>query len=470
MENIPSALIDAVKEQRAVLFLGAGASTGARHPKGQQIPHGNNLRDLICDKFLNGKLKDRPLIAVAAMAANEAGPQVLQLYIRDLLLPFTPADFHLLIPQFRWRAIATTNLDLIVEGSYDKAPSRLQNLVKTVKDGDNFDLRFNRETEPVGFYKLHGCIDHYTDPDIPLVLGNEQYASYEQNRLRFYNRFRDLGYECPVIFAGYSISDPHIQRMLFDLTDPKIKRSPYYLVSPGITEVETRYWASHRVIACDCTFEGFLRALDRAIPASARALSVDIGGGELSIRKHYRLANPAEPLAVVSYLNKDATHIHSGLVAALQNPAQFYRGYDEGWGSIIQNLDVRRSFSDSVLVDAVLIDEEERRPVERLMLKGPAGNGKSVSLKRIAWEAGTTYEQLVFYPNNPAGLRIEPLTEIYRLTGKRIFLFVDRVALVRNELRDLLQAARAHSIPLTIVGAERDNEWNIYCEHLEQFV
>jgi tetratricopeptide (TPR) repeat protein len=216
--------------------------------------------------------------------------------------------------------------------------------------------------------------------------------------------------------------------------------------------------------------EDFLGTIDQTIPVAARALAIGIGGGELSIRKHYRVAGAAEPSFVASYLATDATHIHSGLAAPRQDPGEFYRGYDNGWGCILQNLDARRSFSDSVLVDAVLLAEENRRTSELFMLKGPAGNGKSVSLKRIAWEAGVTYDQLALYPASPAGLRIEPLAEIHRLTGKRIFLLVDRVALVRNELRDLLLASRARSIPLSIIGAERDNEWNIYCEQLEPFV
>ena len=206
--DIPPALLGAIKEQRAVLFLGAGASRNAKHPKGDQIPDGDRLRDLICDKFLGGKLKHKPLVAVAAMAASEAGLAAFQQYVHDLFTPFEPADFHLLIPQFRWRAIATTNFDLIVEKSYATTSARRQNLVKTVKDGDRFDNRLNMETDPVGFFKLHGCIEYYTDLSIPLILGNEQYASYEANRSRFYARFRDLGFEYPIIFAGYSISDP----------------------------------------------------------------------------------------------------------------------------------------------------------------------------------------------------------------------------------------------------------------------
>ena len=470
MTTLPPTLTNAVKDQRAVLFLGAGASLQATHPAGKTIPEGHNLRNIICDTFLEGQLKDKPLSAVSAIVANEVGLSTFQSFIRDLFEPFQPADFHLLLPTFRWRAIITTNFDLIVERAYAQAPGSLQNLVKTVKDGDGLDVRLHKETHPVGLYKLHGCIDHYNDPEIPIILGNEQYASYEVNRSRFYARFRDLGFEYPIIFAGYSISDPHIQRILFDLTDPSISRPSYFIVLPRISDVESRYWASNRVTALDTTFQKFLTALDTAIPSLARAIPLALGGGELSIRKHYQTAGSVEPPSVASYFSTDATHVHAGLVAPRQDPKKFYRGYDDGWGCILQDLDVHRTFSDSVLVDAVLLSEEDRQMAELFVLKGPGGNGKTVSLKRIAWEAGVTYDQLAIFPDSAAGVHIEPLADIHRLTGKRLFLFVDRIALVRNELKDLLHASRARSIPVSVVGTERYNEWNIYCEHLEPFV
>ena len=454
-----------------MLFLGAGASRDARHPEGKKIPQSYKLRDLICDRFLNGELKTKPLGYVVSLAAKQAGISEFQRYIRDLLLPFEPSAFHLLIPEFRWRAIVTTNLDLIVEKAYESVGEGLQNLVKTVKDGDSFDTRLQEETNPVGFFKLHGCIDHSADSDIPFVLGNEQYANYKKNRTRFYGRFRDLGYEYPIIFAGYSLSDPHIQELLFDLSDSEIARPQYYLISPDIINVETEYWAGYRVTVIRNTFQGFLEKINSEIPVFARKLSADMAGGDLSIRRHYRTAQPEESLSLASYLESDVTHVHSGLVEPKQYPKDFYRGYDNGWDCILSNLDVRRSFSDSVLVDAVLLNEESRQTVELFMLKGPAGSGKSVSLKRIAWESGVTYDQLVLHTDNSAGLRIEPLSEIYRLTGKRIFLFVDHVALFRDELKVLLERARQQPLQLTVIGAERHNEWNIYCEELlERFL
>jgi tetratricopeptide (TPR) repeat protein len=342
--------------------------------------------------------------------------------------------------------------------------------VKSVKDGDLFDHRMNETLDPLGLYKLHGCIDYYTDESIPLILSTEQYASYEQHRARFYARFRDLGHEYPIIFAGYSISDPHIQRILFDLTSQDISRPHYYLVSPHIDPIETRYWATHRVTCLSTMLADFLSSLDAAIPEIARQLPPETGGGELSIRKHYNVANASESSGLRGFLKDDVTHIRASMVIPVQNPSEFYRGNESGFGAISQNLDVKRTFADSVLVDAILVSEDPNRPSELFMVKGPAGNGKSVALKRIAWEAGITYDHIALFANGPSGIRIDPLEEIFTLTGKRTILFVDRVALVRKELIDLLRASRSRKIPITVVGAERDNEWNTYCEFLEPFL
>jgi tetratricopeptide (TPR) repeat protein len=467
--TLPATLIDAVRDQRVVLFLGAGASRGAQHSKGAKIPQGDALRDLICDKFFSGALKDRPLTAVSAMAANEAGLVPFQKYIHDLFDPYEPADFHKLLPQFRWKAIATTNFDLIVERAFGTVSGSLQELVKSVKDGDLLDTRMSAATHPLAFYKLHGCIEYYTDSTIPLILSNEQYASYEVNRQRFYGRFKDLGYEHPVVFAGYSIADPHIQRILFDLTS-SVSRPMYFNISPGMSDIEIRYWASHRVTCVDVTFEDFLRELDSTIPTLARQLPISTGGGTLSIRSHYKVAAASESAALRAFLETDVDHVHPGMAAELQDPLEFYRGYDRGWGCIQQNLDAKRSFSDSVLVDAVLVSDDAKRPAELFMLKGPAGNGKSVALKRIAWEAAANYDQLVFYASNSAAFRVTAFEEIAQITGKRVLLFVDHVAIYRTELEELLKSALARNLQISIIGAERDNEWNIYCDHLESFV
>lgn len=470
MAAIPTALLQTVREQRAILFLGAGANFGAQHPAGAKVPLGNALRDMICDRFFDGQLKDKALVAVSAMALNEAGFLPFQRFIRDTFSEFEPADYHLLIPRFRWRAIASTNFDLILERAYEREAGRTQNLVKTVKDGDGFDSRMQTTGSPIGFYKLHGCIDHYTDEQIPLVLGNEQYASYSEYRKRFYDRLKDLAYENAIVFAGYSLADPHIQQILFDLTSKNVSRPPYYCVAPDITEIEARYWAAHRITVVHATFEEFLKELDNKIPQIARSISLSSLGGGLSVKTHYRTASPVESTELAAYLETDAEHVRPGMVSSTASARAFYSGHDMGWGAIIQNYDAKRKVADSVLVDVILSSDPDNRPADLFMLKGPAGNGKTVALKRIAWEAATSYEKLVLFASSPAALQFARIDEIYQLVQKRFFLFVDHVALYRSELISLLKECRAKSIPVTVIGAERDNEWNIYCEGLEPFV
>jgi hypothetical protein len=94
--TLPSTLITAVQEQRAILFLGAGAAIGAEHPKKALIPLANDLSEKVSDKFFAGQLKNRPLAAIAAMAAAEVGLVHFQKFIRDIFIEFNPAGFHLL--------------------------------------------------------------------------------------------------------------------------------------------------------------------------------------------------------------------------------------------------------------------------------------------------------------------------------------------------------------------------------------
>lgn len=117
--NIPHALKEAIREGRAVLFLGAGASLGADSKDGSQPPTGPQLSKMLSDRFLGGEDSDLPLSVVAEYSISETDLVTVQEFIRDIFAKYTPADFHRLIPTFKWAGIATTNYDLIVERAYE---------------------------------------------------------------------------------------------------------------------------------------------------------------------------------------------------------------------------------------------------------------------------------------------------------------------------------------------------------------
>jgi tetratricopeptide (TPR) repeat protein/cold shock CspA family protein len=471
LPDLPPALLSAVLEERIILFLGAGASLGALHDDRSSVPGSEQLRDLLADKFLGGALKNRPLAHVADICVNETDLIAVQGFIRDIFLGFKPAPFHELLPTFRWRAIATTNYDLIVERAYDRMGDKLQELVPFIKNGQRVEEELKRVIGGVQYLKLHGCINHYNDADVPLLLTTEGYVRYATNRSRLFDRLREWGHEYPFLFCGYAIADPHVQQILFNLFDRDILRPAYYVLTPNMSALEERYWTKNRLFPIKSDFENLLRALDRAIEKTKRSVPRAMGGGTATIRSHYRIAHPTESRNLLSFLEQDVLHVRRGLPVSTQDAAAFYRGYDTGWGAIERGLDIRRKIVDTVLVDAVLSAEDQRSDqVDLFVIKGPAGNGKSIVLKRVAWEAAHEFDKLVLFARPGGALRLDAIEELATLIQQRFFMFVDRAALHREELRSLLDFAKSRNIPLTLVTAERDNEWNVRCEDLDEFV
>jgi hypothetical protein len=126
--RLPSPLIETVKRGDAVLFLGAGASYGAKRSDGNTIPLGAGLRDLLCDRFLDGLCKDRSLDEVASLAENSFGTGEVSSFVSKSLADFEPPPPHRLLPTFRWKAVFGTNYDLLVEDAYNATQNPLQAL------------------------------------------------------------------------------------------------------------------------------------------------------------------------------------------------------------------------------------------------------------------------------------------------------------------------------------------------------
>ena len=211
----------------------------------------------------------------------------------------------------------------------------------------------------------------------------------------------------------------------------------------------------------------FMETLDEQIPMNARVLKVDAAVVENPVRRFYKTNEP-ETTTLETFLARDAIYVHSAMKYADQDPKEFYRGIDTGWGFAKKNLDVRRKVTEEFLLSIFeRIESPELKP-QLFIFKGPAGNGKSIALKRTALETAAL-DQLVLWIEEGAALNPDAITELYERTGKQIFLFIDRIALQATKVRKLLESAQRLSIPLTIVGSESDSEWYGYCGVLETF-
>jgi SIR2-like domain len=98
---------------------------------------------------------------------------------------------------------------------------------------------------PVAYLKLHGCLDHIYDRDVPLVLAKEQYATYSANRTHLFERLKQLARESTLLFIGYRLDDPHIRELIYKLETNR--RPRWYIVTPDAEDYDINFWASKNI-------------------------------------------------------------------------------------------------------------------------------------------------------------------------------------------------------------------------------
>jgi len=465
--EIPYLLSEAVKNGRAVLFLGAGASKECRNAKGEMPPDADQLRDIISLKYMGKMMPNRTVMTVAEMAIeNGAGSNLVFETVNTALQGFDTSEAHKLITDFNWRTIATTNYDTFVESAYSDPKRRRQTLIPFVKDDEPVEERMRQAQHPVQYLKLHGCLNHRLDKDIPLVLSWEQYETYEANRVRMFNRLRDLAHETPIIFVGYGMGDGHIRSLIYRLEGKT--RPRWYIVDPNAEEEDAKFWNGKNVEVITSRFGEFMMALDESLPKLLRFFAPPVEANDFSLRSYY--ATPAEESdAVRTSLSKDLLLIHSSMGAAEQTASRFYSGYDTGFGAILNRLDARRKVTDDLLFKTLLEIELPTAP-HLFVLRGPGGAGKTIALKRAAFDAATANGALVLWLQETGQLRTDVFLEISDLVRRPIYLFVDQIALHVEKLIPFLKTMKARNIPIVIIGSERESDWATYCTPLEDIL
>lgn len=465
--QIPPYLVEEIAEGRVVLCLGAGASVGARKPDGTAPPTGDELRDLLAESFLGGAFKTENLSYVADLAASESSLFAVQDFVADRFRDLQPAAFHALIPSFRWRAIVTTNYDQLIETIYNTAPTQIQEVVPFLSNSDRVEEGLRSRTA-LPLVKLHGCITRTHDDGLPLILTVDQYNTHKANRTRLFSMFEGWAFEYPVVFVGHRLQDSDLRALISEVSGTGA-RSRFYLVRPDVTDTEQRFWETRRITCLPGGFGDLLGTLDNLIDRNRRALAVLVERSHAIERRF--VAHEAIGVPLLEFLSQDVTYVHDRMPIEQGQPEEFYKGFGLGWYPIAQDLDVRRRLTDTLLTDVIERSDGDRPVLADLyVIRAEAGAGKSVFLRRLAWDAATIADRLCLYAHQESLLDFESISELHRLTKQRVFLFLDDAADNVLKIVDLLERARRQGVPITIVTAERINAWNMHCERLNDYL
>lgn len=461
-------LIQEIKRGNVVLFLGSGASFGSVNRIGEGIPMVPKLKEMLSVEFLGGAEQDSDLATVAELSASESDLITTQIFVKKIFDDYEPADFHYKIPLFNWKSIYSTNYDLIIEGVYRHANDPSKKLVPIISSRDRVDALITSEAD-LPYVKLHGCIQHIGENDPPLILSVDQYVTHRQQRETLFERLKQLGTSYTILFVGHSLQDPDIRQVLHEIESITSSRPRYYALMKDFSDMHARLWEGKRVTLIKGTFSDFLSSLEGQISEVERAFSYAEKSHEIErtfVSNDYKLTPET-----LSILDSQLLFIHIGMATEVSKPALFYKGYSNDWSPIQDNLDASRPLADEIISQVILAEEDERdTELELYVITGSAGAGKTILLKRIAWDSGTEYEKLCLYWNSNERINYAAIIEIAEKASERIFLFVDKAASHVPDLMLMMEKLKRAKVKVTCIVSERKNEWNTECTPIQRYV
>ena len=464
---VPAPLVREVAEGRVVLFLGAGASFGAPDKDGNTVPLAEGLGRLLAGEFLTSYDASEPFSVIYDYCCSAADTRRVQAYVRDVLEPFGPAEYHKILPSLPWHAIAGTNYDLVVERAYASVGGGSP-LAPIRDDADSIEDA--RTDGKLPYLKLHGCITKADTVDPSMIASTEQLIRFREGRRIQLSMFMEWAQTKTIVFVGYRLLDPNIRTLFQEIIASGDNRPLHYILLPNQRAEAFRYWSDRRVQLLDGTFEQLLMSLNKSIDRNSASL-----GGLLSrmssssFSRYIDRPGGKESSPLIDYLDKRIQQLSSDLLIAPAAPKRFYSGFNQGWSPISANLDIARPVGRDLLLDQVVPTRSKGKP-RLVIVKGHAGSGKTVMLRRAAWDAFHRYDRMTFFVARENVLSVPAFLEMANLSTIEPHIFIDNLEEHRHEVEKLMVEFARIGRSVAIIAAVDTNHWNMMCQILHPLV
>ncbi len=387
------ALVEVIRSRSAVLMIGAGASILSGGPTT------GDLIDKIRKRFPLADIEDNARLLDAGGEVADTPPygrQMLLDVLRNELDVLEPSNAYKQIPRWYWGAIYTTNYDDLIEKAY-KTPGRVQTLQPVHVPATP---GFARPDHLYLFY-LQGSITQPPASEGSPALSWPDYNRSLQNRVVVMDLLRNtLASGGSVVYVGYSFND-FILSGLLEEADRRVggANMPFgYAILPDwpTAPAKRNKVTKHNVVPVEASFEDFadlVRSLADLGYQTELGLTSTVSpaaGYSLTI-SGARIAFSESEFGVFSeyfeVLNDAVVDSESGSIPEPNLIRDFLRGSTAGWLPFRHEWAFRRAPYDEVVRTVREALREQSRVESRIFLvHGPAGLGKSVMARQLAFD------------------------------------------------------------------------------------
>jgi len=418
-EEILKDAINDIAGGAAICFVGAGFSWGATDAQGKAVPSVADLCDEI-SSFPGVEADTGAQLTDLAEFCND-DPKLRQKLVAHLITRLThcePSPSHRLIMQMPWRAVFTTNFDDVAERSLPSADS-----VVLTPATDARNLRADRKP----LYYLHGrALDFLEGLDNPeLVLSESNYLELRTKNRRLYSALENEVHSASrIFFIGYSLRDTEIAGRLFAIAG--LREKSIVICGPSETS-----FALNRLKKFGTALPLGVDKFANLLPAPA---SLPKKKDNLNLLRYLKFLKPQESLQVI-----DSTMVDRLLLSGDFSYAAF----------ATQQRQIHQSPEYCVPRTRHLKSIFDGN-VNRFIVSSDLGNGKSIFLEQLTFEAHTRgYE--VFSVNTQLPEALTELDMLLLSPVKRVYI-VDGYLRYRKAVKHIGKRLPASGILVCATG------------------
>lgn len=215
-KKTPNVLLEYLREEKCVLFVGSGISIVSGLPSWSNI-----INDIKSGLETSGRknLDEFNFLQLAQFYEDIFGrTPLLNLLNKRIVKPsIEPNPCHDLIARLPVKTIVTTNWDDLVERTYEE-----RNQIKPTTIWKDDQVGFGNEAHRPTIIKMHGCI---TDPN-SIVFTEEDYLGYSQSHPLIVELLSTKLANSPMLFLGYSANDLDFKLVMERITSYLGKLTP----------------------------------------------------------------------------------------------------------------------------------------------------------------------------------------------------------------------------------------------------
>ncbi len=453
-------LLTSMREGRAVIVLGAGASMSSRSGKGP-VPNGGQLAAILAAKAAL-PYDGEPLTEVLAAVQPLLGDLGIRAVLEAEYKGVEPSQELTQLFRYSWKRLYTWNIDDALDnlGGY------------RVQTTSTFNGLADRAAEPSGPQRLqivylHGQISR---PEHGLIMTEVDYARQIKSDRHFWYQEAAKDYlTYTPVFIGSSMNEPILTAELERAKrEGELASGRAYLVTPDdLSPIRQAGLKARGIVHIKGTLETFTSWLYRHFPrgllprdivASSNHYSPDALASltpmDLEAAQSLKPIYPSEQLNLARQL---------GEAQKVQLARQFLQGFPPSWTIAASDIPVDL---DGISGLRRTIESALENSAELVVALGQAGSGKStatmMSLLRIAAEN----EEVALYDLSHETKSVRnAFSVLRRVESRKAIVHVGDLFIFGGSLRTDLESLFGQDV--LVVGTARSGEWN---EHLSRYL